>query len=140
MEARLRVEVKQESYDSVFYGNAYHTNVFEDVFHYEKDKRENIAPYGFEAKLTLENNSEMKISVDGGYLSYNEYSDGNDYYAFAHIDTNIYEIEVSFGLNGVISNILVSEWYDYSEFEDGSEPNKTYSLKDNKISEYKILK
>lgn len=140
MEARLRVEVKQESYDSVFYGNAYHTKVVEEVFHCEKDKRENIAPYGFEAKLTLENNSEMKISVDGDYLSYNEYSDGNEYYAFAHIDTNIYEIEVSFGLNGVINNILVSEWYDYSEFEDGSEPNKTYSLKDNEIYEYKILK
>lgn len=136
-EAKLRVE--QTTYNNgttAYYGNVINKKVVEDYHIAEYDKREEIAPFGIYATISIDKSHN---DIDGNKIdekdvldikisaSFFDYEAENRYIAFFHIDTDTYEVCVWFK-DGKIEDVMLSRWDNYGEFEDGDNADAIYHM------------
>ena len=135
-EAKLRVE--QTTFNNgttTYYGNVITKKVVEDYHIAEFDKRKDIAPCGVSATIAIDRNHN---DIDGNKIdekevfdikitaSYLDYEAENRYLAFFEIGGRTYEVCVWYGKDNTISEISLSEWESYGDFEDGDDADNIY--------------
>lgn len=134
-EAKLRVE--QTTYNNgktAFYGNVITKKVVEDYHIAEFDKREEIAPCGLYATISIDRShndiSSNKIDEKEVFdikitASYFDYEAENRYLAFFEIGGKTYEVCVWYEKD-TIKAVSLSEWESYGDFEDGDDASNIY--------------
>ena len=143
VEAKIRVEVTHIS-DAVnkhYYGKTTTKKVTEETLIHDMDKRTKIAPYGVTAIFSVKRDyvdGEGKsinakdifdIKVSRRYFDH-EYENG--YIAFFHLDERVYELYVFFD-GKHITNIMLSEWLNEGDFEDGDDADNVYNAKSGEL-------
>lgn len=130
VEAKLRVELTHLSDDvNPFYGKSMTTKVVEETISNDKDERENIAPFGIKASISIERGQGhidvFNINVNKHFFEEDELP--NTYHCFFNIDGKVYEL--SFGVKkDQISDLTLCEWLEVGYFEDGDNADNYYYI------------
>ena len=127
VEAKLRVETTEcRNNNNPFYGNSLVKKVTEETFCHDKDVRKHIAPSGIKAILKI-GNVVMDITINRYYLEHETTDDGlSRYIAFFSIEEKVYEVCVWFNKDNSIEAILLSEWLQSGDFENGGDADNLY--------------
>ena len=126
VKAEIRVEALT-SWNNPFYGNVLAKKVTEESLMHDYDKRENIAPFGIIATIKVANDVVLDIRVNRYYF---DHEDSNDYVAFFSIEEKVYEVWVKFDTDNNIENLLLSEWLQNGDFENGDDADNIYHMED----------
>lgn len=123
IEAKLRAELTEtRSTNNPFYGKVNAIKVTEDTLITEYDKREDIASVGVYAKFMIKDGNQLIVEVNRHYF---DSLDEGSYQATFTIDDKTYELYIVIDGKQII-NILLSEWLNYGEFEDGEDADNEY--------------
>lgn len=126
VEAKIRVEALT-SWNNPFYGNVLAKKVTEESLMHDYDKRENIAPFGIIATIKVANDVVLGIRVNRYYF---DHEDSDSYVAFFSIEEKVYEVWVKFDTDNNIENLLLSEWLQNGDFENGDDADNIYHMED----------
>lgn len=130
VEAKIRVEVTSIRDKNLigeknpFYGNTNVKKVIEEIYEHEFDKRNDIAPCGVIVKFKTNENTEMFIKANRYVL---EHESEDRYLVFFSVEEKVYELFVSF-IDNEIFNVVISEWLNNGDFENGDDADNTYRL------------
>ena len=125
IEARLVAEFTAEPIkNNPFYGNYERKDVIEKCLTFSKDEREEIAPCGIKVDAKLRNNDVLTIKVSKHYL---EWVYDTNFTAYFSHNENAYELSVWFDGYGEIDAVILNEWLNSSDFDDGLDADNSYS-------------
>jgi len=127
VEAKIRVEALKSWYNPTFYGNILVKKVIEETLLHDYDKRENVAPFGVIATIKVASDVVLDIRVNRYYF---DHEDSGDYVAFFSIEEKVYEVWVKFDTDNNIENLLLSEWLQNGDFENGDDADNIYHMED----------
>ena len=143
VESKIRVEVTEFSnVDNPFYGNTIVKKVIEENLIHDTDKRKFLAPCGVVATFSIDKGYE---DSEGKKIDAKEVFDikvnrhffdevlPNAYFALFHVDERIFELFVHFD-GKQITNITLSEWLNYGDFEDGDDADNIYGAKNGLVN------
>jgi hypothetical protein len=128
IESRIRVELtKCYSAENPFFGATTTKKVYEETITHDKDKRDNVAPFGIVANVPI-NDDMLHIKVTARYFDIDDFG---VYSAFFDFDNKVFELSVSVNEdNNDIENITLYVWLDNNSFESGVDAEETYTTED----------